>query len=122
MKGTHAHAYVTSFTGGGDLKDAKIKHRTDGAIVETEFYSKCVKWRKAVAEHLKLLETEANDGELAAFASYAIAFPEGFLALVNIKICNSNQNFMRFLRIYTFNMSQRFDPDWIDLSCSLTNV
>ena len=85
MKGTHAHAYVTSFTGAEDLKDAKIKHRTDGAVTETDFYNKCVVWRKNVADHLKQLETEANDGELAAFASYAVAFPEGFLALVNIK-------------------------------------
>ena len=82
VKGTHAHAYVTSFSGEDDLKDAKIKHRTDGSIVEKEFYTKCIQWRKKVADHLKLLETEANDGELAAFASYAIAFPEGFLALV----------------------------------------
>ena len=85
VKGTHAHAYVTSFTGKEDLKDEKIAHRTDANIVEPEFYNKCVKWRKDVADHLKLLESEANDGELAAFASYAIAFPEGFLALVNDK-------------------------------------
>ena len=83
VKGTHAHAYVTSFTGKEDLKDEKIAHRTDANIVEPEFYSKCIKWRKDVADHLKLLESEANDGELAAFASYAIAFPEGFLALVS---------------------------------------
>ena len=82
VKGTHAHAYVTSFSGKDDLKDAKIKHRTDDNIIESEFYDKCIQWRKNVADHLKLLESEANDGELAAFASYAIAFPEGFLALV----------------------------------------
>ena len=84
VKGTHAHAYVTSFSGQDDLKDAKIKHRTNDSIIETEFYSKCLEWRKKVAAHLKLIETEANDGELAAFASYAIAFPEGFLALVRL--------------------------------------
>ena len=27
VKGTHAHAYVTSFTGADDLKDAKICHK-----------------------------------------------------------------------------------------------
>ena len=83
VKGTHAHAYVTSFTGAEDLVDAKIKHRTDHSIVETDFYDKCLQWRKDVAGHLKLLSSEASDGELAAFASYAIAFPEGFLALVD---------------------------------------
>ena len=91
VKGTHAHAYVTSFTGEDDLKDAKIKDRTDQNIVEPEFYTKCIQWRKNVAEHLKLPESEANDGELAAFASYAIAFPEGFLALV-INLYNLNSN------------------------------
>ena len=29
------------------------------------------------------LQEEAHEGELAAFASYAIAFPDGFLALVD---------------------------------------
>ena len=29
------------------------------------------------------MRDEAHDGELAAFASYAIAFPDGFLALVD---------------------------------------
>ena len=83
VKGTHAHAYVTSFTGAEDLVNAKIKHKTDESNVETEFYDKCLQWRKDVASHLKLLSSEASDGELAAFASYAVAFPDGFLALVD---------------------------------------
>ena len=29
------------------------------------------------------MQEEAHEGELAAFASYAIAFPDGFLALVD---------------------------------------
>jgi len=29
VKGTHAHAYVTSFTGAEDLANAEIKHKTD---------------------------------------------------------------------------------------------
>ena len=83
VKGTHAHAYVTSFTGAEDLVDAKICHKTDESNVETDFFEKCCQWRKDVASHLKLLSSEASDGELAAFASYAIAFPDGFLALVD---------------------------------------
>jgi nicotinate phosphoribosyltransferase len=39
--------------------------------------------REDLASHLKLLSSEASDGELAAFASYAVAFPDGFLALVD---------------------------------------
>ena len=83
VKGTHAHAYVTSFTGAEDLVDAKIKHKNDESNIETEFYDKCMQMRKDVASHLKLLSSEASDGELAAFASYAVAFPDGFLALVD---------------------------------------
>ena len=29
VKGTHAHAYVTSFSGAEDLVKARIKHKTD---------------------------------------------------------------------------------------------
>ena len=83
VKGTHAHAYVTSYTGAEDMVNAKIKHKNDESNVETEFFEKCCQWRKDVSSHLKLLSSEASDGELAAFASYAVAFPDGFLALVD---------------------------------------
>ena len=36
-----------------------------------------------MAAHLKIMRDEAHDGELAAFASYAVAFPDGFLALID---------------------------------------
>ena len=84
VKGTHAHAYVTSFTGAEDLVDSKIVDKNDpDGRVETEFYAKCVEWRSQLAAHLRILKEEAHDGELAAFASYAVAFPDGFLALVD---------------------------------------
>jgi len=82
VKGTHAHAYVTSFTGAEDLANAEIKHHTEDYI-EKNFYEKCVEWRTKLAAHLKIMRDEAHDGELAAFASYAIAFPQGFLALID---------------------------------------
>ena len=40
-------------------------------------------WRTKLAAHLKIMMSEAHDGELAAFASYAVAFPQGFLALID---------------------------------------
>ena len=83
MKGTHAHAYVTSFSGAEDLADAFISYKDDPENVETDFFGKCVEWRKKLSSFLKILNEEAHDGELAAFASYAIAFPDGFLALVD---------------------------------------
>ena len=83
VKGTHAHAYVTSFTGAEDLENATLAHKDDPDQIEEDFYGKCVEWRSKLATHLKILKDEASDGELAAFASYAIAFPNGFLALVD---------------------------------------
>lgn len=83
VKGTHAHAYVTSFTGAADLENTSIAHKDDPEKVETDFFGKCVEWRTKLAVHLRILSEEAHDGELAAFASYAIAFPDGFLALVD---------------------------------------
>ena len=85
VKGTHAHAYVTSFTGESDLEQGNwtIHHRTRHDIIEQNFYGKCVEWRKKLSGCLNVLESEANDGELAAFVSYAVAFPTGFLALVD---------------------------------------
>ena len=82
VKGTHAHAYVTSFSGAEDLTNAEIKHKTSD-YVEKNFYDKCIEWRTKLAAHLKIMRDEAHDGELAAFASYAVAFPDGFLALVD---------------------------------------
>ena len=85
VKGTHAHAYVTSFSGESDLEvgDWNISHRTKHDIIEEHFYEKCFEWRKKLADYLRILVSEANDGELAAFVSYAVAFPSGFLALVD---------------------------------------
>lgn len=82
VKGTHAHAYVTSFTGAEDLANAEIKHKSED-YVEKNFYEKCLEWRTKLAAHLKIMMSEAHDGELAAFASYAVAFPQGFLALID---------------------------------------
>lgn len=83
VKGTHAHAFVTSFNGAEDLADTRIAQKEDPNQVETDFFGKCLEWRSKLASHLKILKEEAHDGELAAFASYAIAFPDGFMALVD---------------------------------------
>ena len=73
---------MTSFTGAEDLANAEIRHKSED-YVEKNFYEKCLEWRTKLAAHLKIMRDEAHDGELAAFASYAIAFPDGFLALID---------------------------------------
>ena len=55
-----------------------------GDSVETrDFVTTCIGRRDELAVLLDILLQEANDGELAAFISYAIAFPDGFTALVD---------------------------------------
>jgi nicotinate phosphoribosyltransferase len=43
----------------------------------------CTQWREKLAPLLSLPSSEASDGELAAWISFAIAFPTGFMALVD---------------------------------------
>ena len=43
----------------------------------------CMTWRLKLGEELSILVSEAHDGELAAFISYALAFPQSFLALID---------------------------------------
>jgi nicotinate phosphoribosyltransferase len=42
-----------------------------------------IQHRKDLASVLQISTAEASDGELAAMASFAIAFPNGFMALVD---------------------------------------
>jgi len=75
VKGTHAHAYVQAYSGLSSLTSTKIASGIDGS--EIEFVS-------LVMEKRKILKAEnTNEGELAAFISYAQAFPNGVLALVD---------------------------------------
>lgn len=40
-------------------------------------------WRTKLSNLLNISESQASDGELAALVSFAIAFPEGFVALID---------------------------------------
>ena len=43
----------------------------------------CEAWRSQLGEDLNILASEAHNGEFAAFISYALAFPKGFIALID---------------------------------------
>ena len=79
VKGTHAHAYVMSYT---SLKD--LKYTT---IVDPKKKSKQIEFLEIVLDISKKIQSaiacKCNEGELAAFISYAQASPTGFLALVD---------------------------------------
>jgi len=83
IKGTHAHAYVTSFTGLEEVGCRNLKYNGEGEGPAKDFVTTCVNWRNQLGEFLSILASEAHDGELAAFISYALAFPKSFVALID---------------------------------------
>ncbi|KAH9491940.1 hypothetical protein Btru_026838 [Bulinus truncatus] len=77
VRGTHAHAYVTSFI---NLEDVKVKTlMSQDGTSELNFIELCLKYQKELAG----VVDQVMEGELAAFISYAQAFPDGFLALID---------------------------------------
>ncbi|KOB65373.1 Nicotinic acid phosphoribosyltransferase, partial [Operophtera brumata] len=81
VRGTHAHSFVTSFSSLADLGAVVLRHaQTQRACNLLELSTE---WRARVSSLIDISQEEASDGELAALISYAIAFPSGFLALVD---------------------------------------
>lgn len=81
IKGTHAHSYVTSFT---DFSDLHYRHLVKkGTNESVDLLELTCKWLKEVVPQFKGASCATNKGELAAFISYAIAFPDIFSALVD---------------------------------------
>ncbi|XP_038208091.1 nicotinate phosphoribosyltransferase isoform X2 [Zerene cesonia] len=78
VKGTHAHSYVTSFSSLEDIQRVTLRHADTRAPCDLRQLA--LQWRRRLAP---ILAEQASDGELAALISYAIAFPTGFLALVD---------------------------------------
>lgn len=76
VKGTHAHSFVMSYSSLSDLGNSTIASST-APDTEVEFLEVVLKYRE------KLGFANSNDGELAAFTSFAQAFPKNFLALVD---------------------------------------
>ncbi len=72
--GTMAHSYVSSFFGLEEITNPNLAG-PDGS--KHNFLELVLEYRR------RLGYTSTNDGELAAFISYAQAFPMGFLALVD---------------------------------------
>ncbi|XP_050077079.1 nicotinate phosphoribosyltransferase isoform X2 [Anopheles maculipalpis] len=81
VKGTHAHAYITSFTGIDELKTRVLLHKEDGT--SRDLLELAMEHRAAIASVLDVSTDESSEGELAAMVSFAIAFPDGFMALVD---------------------------------------
>ncbi|XP_055951375.1 nicotinate phosphoribosyltransferase-like [Argiope bruennichi] len=81
VKGTHAHAFVMSYSSLDEVKTRVIQSKIDNS--EQDLVQLSLKFRTDLSSLLSLLKEEANNGELAAFISYAVAFPNSFLALID---------------------------------------
>ena len=84
VAGTHGHSYVSSFSRLDQVCGARLAPGpASGPLQEEDWPTECCSQRTRLAGLLGVLETEANEGELAAFINYAAAFPTSFLALID---------------------------------------
>ena len=74
VSGTQAHAYIQSFS---NLDEARGIDFVDSSGQKQDLMKSVLEFRD------KITNGNSNDGELASFVSYAAAFPDGFLALVD---------------------------------------
>lgn len=81
VKGTHAHSFVTSFSSLDDIQAVVLRHAETQK--QYNLLELATEWRNKVSSVTDISPDEANDGELAALISYALAFPSGFMALVD---------------------------------------
>ncbi|TKV90310.1 hypothetical protein SEVIR_9G020100v4 [Setaria viridis] len=84
IRGTHSHAFVSSFMGLDEITD-KALTSSDGSSKCEDFVSLVQNWLIKIQDSSSLRGTfgETSQSELAAFTSYALAFPNSFLALVD---------------------------------------
>ncbi|XP_038709814.1 nicotinate phosphoribosyltransferase 2-like isoform X2 [Tripterygium wilfordii] len=84
LRGTHSHAFVSSFMSPDEIIEKTLRS-SDGSSSCEDFVSLVQTWlnkiQRANSSHGSFGET--NQSELAAFTSYALAFPNNFLALVD---------------------------------------
>ncbi|KAL0917637.1 hypothetical protein M5K25_012713 [Dendrobium thyrsiflorum] len=84
LRGTHSHAFVSSFTSPNEIVSRVLQSR-DGTSTCNDFVNLVHTWLNKLqhAVSLRGLIGNTNESELAAFISYALAFPHSFLALVD---------------------------------------
>ncbi|MEE6514184.1 hypothetical protein FKM82_022216 [Ascaphus truei] len=82
VTGTIAHSYVASFSGPDEVRPRTLRP-VKGQEGEVDFLLLSQTCLGKVCEILKVPQENTNPGELAAFVSYAIAFPLNFLVVVD---------------------------------------
>ncbi|KAJ7533616.1 hypothetical protein O6H91_13G057100 [Diphasiastrum complanatum] len=84
VRGTHSHAFVSSFMSSDEISERSLVYANKIDKCD-DFVSLIEHWlsKIQVAEFFHGKFSETNQSELAAFTSYALAFPTEFLALVD---------------------------------------
>uniref|UniRef100_A0A7N0UDJ0 Nicotinate phosphoribosyltransferase n=2 Tax=Kalanchoe fedtschenkoi TaxID=63787 RepID=A0A7N0UDJ0_KALFE len=84
LRGTHSHAFVSSFTSPNEIIEKSLRS-CDGSRTCEDFVGLVQAWLNKLqwSPPLRGVFGDTNQSELAAFASYALAFPRSFLALVD---------------------------------------
>ncbi|KAL8160459.1 hypothetical protein V2J09_001996 [Rumex salicifolius] len=84
LKGTHSHAFVTSYMSPDEIIDKSLQS-FDGSTCCKDFVSLVENWLEKIKRSRSVHGGggRTNPSELAAFTSYALAFPNNFLALVD---------------------------------------
>ncbi|KAF5736159.1 nicotinate phosphoribosyltransferase family protein [Tripterygium wilfordii] len=84
LRGTHSHAFVSSFMSPHEIIEKTLRS-FDGSSSCEDFVSLVQTWLSKIqrANSCRGSFGETNQSELAAFTSYALAFPNNFLALVD---------------------------------------
>ncbi|XVE87106.1 hypothetical protein DITRI_Ditri18aG0089500 [Diplodiscus trichospermus] len=84
LRGTHSHAFVSSFMNPDEIVEKSLCS-FDGSSTCEDFVSLVQSWLSKIqwSKSLSGISGETNQSELAAFMSYALAFPNNFLALVD---------------------------------------
>ncbi|XP_019740181.1 nicotinate phosphoribosyltransferase isoform X2 [Hippocampus comes] len=82
VAGTMAHSYVTSFTSMDEVSPQTLVD-LNGDREPVDFISLTKGWLGRVCELLGAEPGKIHEGELAAFLSYAIAYPHNFLPVID---------------------------------------
>uniref|UniRef100_A0A7M4F7P0 nicotinate phosphoribosyltransferase n=1 Tax=Crocodylus porosus TaxID=8502 RepID=A0A7M4F7P0_CROPO len=81
VRGTVAHSYIMSFSVLAEAQPRMLAPRAGGEPVD--FPCLAVTWLERVCQLLHVPREGVSEGELAAFVSYAVAFPCSFQGLVD---------------------------------------
>ncbi|BBN19874.1 nicotinate phosphoribosyltransferase [Marchantia polymorpha subsp. ruderalis] len=85
VRGTHSHAFVSSFMSFDEITKRSLEYNNNSSDVCKDFVLLTMQYLNRMKEVQSLQKwfAETNHSELAAFISYALAFPTAFQALVD---------------------------------------